>query len=160
MNNIKRGQIYYITKSPYKKPVGSVYEAGRPAIIVSNNCNNAHSMTLEVVFLTTAPKKDMPTHCTIRSAKKLSTALCEQITTVSVEQIAEYVGTCTDSEMQAVDTCIAISLGLVFEEEEYTIEDAQIDFEVEQLRMNLTKAEKEAEVYRTLYERLLAKMLQ
>ena len=50
---IKRGDILYIDKHPV---VGSEQQAGRPAIIVSNEKNNRHSSTVEVVYLTTQPK--------------------------------------------------------------------------------------------------------
>ena len=51
-NEIKRGEIYYITFAPV---VGSEQHGGRPGIVVSNNMNNAHSNTIEVVYLTTQP---------------------------------------------------------------------------------------------------------
>lgn len=111
-NKFKRGQIYWIGRSLYKPQVGCVQEAGRPGIIVSNDLNNAHAYTLEVVYLTTAPKKYLPTHCKIRSAERPSTALCEQVTTISDEQIREYIGTCTAEEMAEVDRCIAIGVNL------------------------------------------------
>ena len=72
--NIRRGDIYFAIKSRPSK--GSVQNAskGRPVIIVSNDMNNEHSETLEIVFLTTAPKKDLPTHVEITSADKKSIA--------------------------------------------------------------------------------------
>ena len=60
-NKIRRGDIYYIDKYP---TIGSEQQAGRPAIIVSNEKNNQHSSTVEVVYLTTQPKADLPTHVT------------------------------------------------------------------------------------------------
>ena len=42
--DIKRGDIYYIDKYP---TTGSEQQAGRPAIIVSNEKNNQHSATVE-----------------------------------------------------------------------------------------------------------------
>ena len=42
-----------------KKEVNS---GGRPAVIVSNDKNNAKSNTVEVVYMTTKPKTDLPTH--------------------------------------------------------------------------------------------------
>ena len=109
---IKRGDIYWIELNKYRPAVGHVQKPGRPAIIVSNDTNNARAMTVEVVYLTGKPKKALPTHCTIRSAEKPSIALCEQVTTVSTEQLRDYSGHCTDDEMAEIDRCIAISLGL------------------------------------------------
>lgn len=55
---IKRGDIWYVSKGNY---TGCEQAAGRPAIIVSNEKNNACAETVEVVYLTTQPKKDLPT---------------------------------------------------------------------------------------------------
>lgn len=45
------------------------------------------SNTVEVVYMTTKPKTDLPTHVYIESALRPSTLLCEQISTVSEERI-------------------------------------------------------------------------
>ena len=107
---MKRGEIYYITK---KDPVtGSEMLPGRPAVIVSNDICNEKSPVVEVVYLTTQEKPPMPTHATIRSAPQISTALCEQINSVAVERVTGYCGMCTDTEMQAIDRALLISLGM------------------------------------------------
>lgn len=110
--SIKRGDIFWITANPYRPATGSVQQPGRPGIVVSNDANNSCSLTYEIVYLTGKPKKALPTHCTINSAEIPSIALCEQIQTISGEQIREYVGHCTEEEMAAIDRCITISLGL------------------------------------------------
>ena len=110
--NIKRGDIYWITKSPYQPTAGSVQEPGRPGIVVSNDANNTFSSTLEIVYLTCQPKKPLPTHCTISSSEKTSTALCEQVHTICKEQLGDYIGLCTEDEMAQLDRCLAISLGI------------------------------------------------
>ena len=108
---MKRGEIYYIERYRNEES-GSEQHAGRPAIIVSNDKNNEFSETVEVVYLTTQPKNDLPTHVEIRSTARASVALCEQVTTVSVSRVGEYVGTCTSIEMRMLETAIAISLSL------------------------------------------------
>ena len=109
---MKRGEIYYIT-SNYQE-VGSEQRAGRPAVIVSNNNNNNNSETVEVVYLTTKPKNDLPTHVLTRSTAQTSTILCEQICTVSKLRLGNFIGTLTEKELQEVDIALAISLGLDF----------------------------------------------
>lgn len=104
-----RGEIYYVCLRP---TYGSEQQAGRPAIIVSNDKNNIYSDTVELVYLTTQPKKGLPTHVTIRSTQKISTALCEQVHTVDIERISDYIGTCTEQEMAAIDAALMISLGI------------------------------------------------
>ena len=73
---MKRGEIYYI-ESTYRE-TGSEQRGGRPAVIVSNDKNNENSEVVEVVYMTTKPKNDLPTHVFIRSALSPSTVLCEQ----------------------------------------------------------------------------------
>ena len=80
-DDVKRGEIYYISRGGYN--TGSEQQADRPGVIVSNDKNNKNSQTLEVVYLTTQPKNELPTHCTIRSTGRVSTVLCEQIHTVA-----------------------------------------------------------------------------
>lgn len=113
--SIKRGDIFYIHRYPV---VGSEQEGGRPGIIVSNEANNRFSDTVEIVFLTTQPKKaGLPTHVSIDSAPRPSQALCEQVTTVSVEKIGNYIGHLTDKEMTQVDVALLVSLDLIMEKE-------------------------------------------
>lgn len=106
-DDVKRGEIYYISRGGYN--TGSEQQADRPGVIVSNDKN---SQTLEVVYLTTQPKNELPTHCTIRSTGRVSTVLCEQIHTVAVERIGKYIGVCTAQEMQNIDIGLMISIGL------------------------------------------------
>lgn len=109
-DDVKRGEIYYISRGGYN--TGSEQQADRPGVIVSNDKNNKNSQTLEVVYLTTQPKNELPTHCTIRSTGRVSTALCEQIHTVAVERIGKYIGVRTAQEMQNIDIGLMISIGL------------------------------------------------
>ena len=107
---MKRGQIYYIESN--HQEIGSEQRAGRPAVIVSNNKNNENSTTVEVVYMTTQPKNDLPTHVFIRSSLGPSTVLCEQIYSVSTERLGTYIGELTDRELQELDIALSISLGL------------------------------------------------
>ena len=109
MSDIRRGDVFYVTRGPQ---VGSEQSAGRPAIIVSNNVCNDVSPVVEVVYLTTQAKTELPTHCTIRSTSQLSTALCEQVHSVYKDRLDSFLCTLTDAEMDAVDQCLLVSLGL------------------------------------------------
>lgn len=107
--NLRRGDIYYIDKEPV---YGSEQQGGRPGIIVSNNVGNIESDIVQVVYITTQPKNDLPTHVTIYSARQISTALCEQVWPVSQSRVGNYVGSVTADEMSEVERAIAIGLGL------------------------------------------------
>lgn len=107
---IHRGDIYYIQDRSYTR--GSEQGGDRPGVIVSNDANNKHSPVVEVVFLTCKNKKQLPTHVPIKSAKYPSTALCENVYSVSVQTLGNYVGHCTDKEMQQINNALQVSLGL------------------------------------------------
>jgi mRNA interferase MazF len=150
---MKRGDIYYILEGAY---VGSEQKAGRPAVIVSNETFNSKSSTVEIVFLTTKPKSSIPTHITIRSATYVSTALCEQITSVSKERVGEFVGACTDSEMAQIDTALKISLGL---SDDRFYESRQNDDLVNDLRAKLLQVTLERDIHKTNYDNIINSLI-
>lgn len=106
---MKRGEIYYIH---HRHTVGKEIAKGRPAIIVSIDVLNNTSEVVEVVFLTTQPKKNLPTHVLIKATGTTSTALCEQVNTVSKTLVGTYFGKCTAEEMKQVDAALRSSLGI------------------------------------------------
>lgn len=109
MDDIKRGEIFYIARGATS---GSEQFADRPAVVVSNDENNKHSGVIEVAYLTTAPKTDLPTHVTIRSTGRTSTVLCEQVTSVSVDRVNKYIGQVSEQEMKNIDIALMISLAI------------------------------------------------
>lgn len=108
---MKRGEIYYIFKGSIDS-IDNEMQSGRPGIIVSNDLCNSHSPVVEVVYLTTQPKNELPTHTPITSSPRESIALCEQIQSVAVSRIGEYIGTLTESEMESLNNALLVSLGL------------------------------------------------
>ena len=111
MDNIKRGEIFYISRGGASYS-GSEQHSDRPAVVVSNNKNNENSNVVEIVYMTTQPKTDLQTHVTVRSTGRPSTVLCEQVYSVSTERIGTYIGECTDKEMENIDIALMISLQL------------------------------------------------
>lgn len=116
---MKRGDIYLIR---HRNTVGSEIAKARPGVIVSNDALNATSPVVEVVYLTTQPKKELPTHATIEATGVTSTAICEQVDSVSVTLVRERIGVCSEEEMGAIDRALMASLGLVGESPEPTKE--------------------------------------
>lgn len=57
---IKRGQIYFIKSN--KREQGSEMWGDRPAVIVSCDELAETSPTVQLCYMTTRPKKDLPTH--------------------------------------------------------------------------------------------------
>lgn len=62
--------------------------------------------------MTTQPKTDLPTHVTVRSTGRISTVLCEQVYSVSIDRVGTYIGQCSDNEMENIDIALMISLQL------------------------------------------------
>lgn len=157
---IKRGDIWYVSKDNY---TGCEQAAGRPAIIVSNEKNNACAETVEVVYLTTQPKKDLPTHVLIRSSERESTALCEQITTVSVDRLLGYKGHLTPAEMTNVEVAMLISLELeVGKPVEKIVEvtkKVSTPASNPNMAAELAAAKAKCEMLQTMYESLLNRVL-
>jgi mRNA interferase MazF len=98
------------------KAKGSVQQKIRPCVIVSNNVGNIFSNVIEVVAMTTQPKPDLPTHCTIsaKTGTKIldSIALCEYPMPIPIENFLEKFGRCSEYEIGNIKECLMISLGL------------------------------------------------
>lgn len=108
-----RGEIYYIKNN--KLEDGCKPCPDRPAVIVSNDMINATSNVVEIVYMTTQPWNDMPTHVITRGMGTPSTITCEQIFSVNKFRIGQYAGTLSAEELKAVDAALAISLGIDFD---------------------------------------------
>ena len=148
---VYRGDILFIRKGGYVE--GSEQEAGRPAVVVSNNKNNVHSDVIEVVYLTTQEKSNLPTHVPIM-CKVPSTALCEQVHSVYKDRVLEYVRSCTKEEMAEIDKALLISLDLK-KTERYQIVGQEIKPIADD--KELVRVSAERDVYKSLYMDLLDK---
>lgn len=113
MNDVRRGDIYYISNAKCYS-TDPALEAGRPGVIVSSDKLNEHSTVVEVVYLTTKEKRDMPTHKEVL-CKVPSTAICENICTISKDRLGTFVRTCTDKEMEVLNRGLLASLGISHE---------------------------------------------
>lgn len=162
--NIKRGQIYYVARG---YATGCEMRAGRPGIVVSNDTANAHSPVVEMIYLTTHPKKDLPTHVTIRSLERESTALCEQVTSVSTDRLGRCMGEITEAEMKSLEIAMLISLGIQMERAEpKETEDPVAELRqamgraaVTSLRHELEAERNKREALQWAYESLVAQIL-
>lgn len=133
---MKRGDIYWINAGNYVSTGFEIY-TDRPAVIVSNNIVNNRMTTVNIVYLTTAEKKDAPSRVKVFGSGRESTAICEQVQTVSIERVGDYVGECSPEELRQIDEALAIELGLSVS------------------ASDLGKTERERDTYKFLYEKLL-----
>lgn len=150
---MRRGEIYYIS---YRETTGAEISNARPGVIVSNNALNQTSDVVEVVYLTTRPKKELPTHARIRATGVDSTALCEQVDTVSKLKVGSYCGTCSPEEMAAIDNGLLCSLGLQEAKEEDIKEATRLSASEERLLNKLADIQEECDRYKRMVDVLLA----
>lgn len=135
---VKRGDVFYVYKSPSARSVGSETYAARPGIVVSSDKLNGGSDVVEVVYLTTSPKADMQTHVEIKSLNRKSIALCEQVNTVDKTRLGDRYGEVTEAEIAKIDLALRFSLGMP---DSAPKGDSQLAFE--------------RDMYKNLYEGLL-----
>lgn len=186
MDDIRRGEIFYIARGGATN--GSEQFAERPAVVVSNDENNKHSGVIEVVYMTTQPKTDLPTHVTVRSTGRLSTVLCEQVSSVSTDRVNNYIGQVSEQEMKNIDIALMISLqlsggGKTSKQYNETIQKQQEEIEyyrnkIQAMQQSLeeketekpqeaageasetvVRLETERDTYKALYEQLFERML-
>ena len=141
---MRRGDIYYVNRDESRE-FGHEMQAGRPAVIVGVT---GGPKLLQVVYLTTQPREDLPTHIQISNSRRPSTALCEQVDTVDSARIGDYVGTCSDQEMRMIDIGLLIALGI----------ETGKDRADEELKIKLIRTEAERDTYKGLFERLTERM--
>ncbi|ETT49327.1 hypothetical protein BSK66_26645 [Paenibacillus odorifer] len=115
---IKRGQVYYAdlgTIPDIKK--SSVQRGVRPVVIISNDINNKYSLTVNIVPLSTAPKKSMPMH--VHLSRDLvglnydSIALIEQTTVVDKSSLSQHIVTLGSDIMDKIERCILMQYSII-----------------------------------------------
>lgn len=135
---VNRGDIFFVEAGD-ARTVGCEQHSGRPGIIVSSDVINRRLETVEVIYTTTRDKQDLQTRTPIYSTLYESTALAEQVTTVSVQRLGKRLGKCTSDEMARIDRCLRNSLSL------------EEDDEKVQLRL-------ERDLYKKMYDAALQKL--
>ena len=90
-NSPKRGEVYFI-RIPAGTTVAHEIRYSRPGVIVSADELNGDSHTVNVVFL--------------------STAACEQVSTVDVSRLGARICCLTEYEMESIDSALLHCLGL------------------------------------------------
>lgn len=114
INNMERGSIYFLTTEQHR---GCEQKNPRPIVIVSNNIGNYYSPTVIACGITSAVKKDLPTHVKLTEKDgglyRESTILCEQIFTVDKRYLGKYMGAITNPDtLKRLNEALKISLNL------------------------------------------------
>lgn len=114
MKEIKRGDLYYADLRPI---IGSEQGGIRPVLIIQNNVGNHYSPTVIAAAVTSRNKKrQMPTHVILQGCgyglRQYSVVLLEQVRTIDRGRLKEYIGRLDKEAMEAVDTALAVSMGI------------------------------------------------
>lgn len=107
----KKGEIWNIEQCSTSS-TGTEIWSNRPAIIVSNEATNQKAGFVNVVYLTTKVKREMPYHIKINSGGKEAIAMCEQIFAIDKSRISFYIGEVTTEELLEIDKALLFSLGI------------------------------------------------
>jgi len=117
----QRGDIWFVNLDPH---AGNSVQGGcRPVLVISNNIGNAYAETLNVLPMTRQMKKpNLPCHTQLdpdavsdkHQILDASMILAEQITTISKDQMKNYVGHVQDKALlNAVNHAVSVQLGLI-----------------------------------------------
>ena len=114
MNTLVKGQVIM---AELNSTEANVQRGLRPCVVVQNNIGNKFSPTLIITPLTSRIKRDMVTHAklypTIENGLTVaSTALLEQIQTISKDSVKRVLGVLNDVEMKLINKAIIASLAL------------------------------------------------
>lgn len=106
---MRRSEIWWVS---FSSDVGGEVQKTRPAIIVSNDANNANANRVQVVPLSTQTTKLYPCEAFVTVQGKRSKAMADQLSTVSKGRLTSYHDRLNAEEMQAVELALKIQLGL------------------------------------------------
>lgn len=114
---IKRGEVYFVD---LPKVGGSIQHGLRPVVVVSNDINNKFSTVINVVILTSKPKRMLPPHVLIEVGDtnflvKESIACCEQILLVEKNRFQQgnRKGILGEAVMDKINVGMQIQLGMI-----------------------------------------------
>lgn len=114
MNTLTRGNVVMVELQSGER---NVQKGLRPCIVIQNNMGNKFSPTVIIAPLTSRTKKDMITHTKITPSTENglsvpSTALLEQIQTISKDSIKKVLGVLSAFDMERVNSAIKNSLAI------------------------------------------------
>ena len=114
MNTLVKGQVIM---AELNSTEANVQRGMSPVIVIQNNIGNKFSPTLIIAPLTSRIKREMVTHAklytTIENGLTVaSTALLEQIQTISKDSVKRVLGVLNEMEMKLINKAIVASLAL------------------------------------------------
>ncbi len=103
---VKRGDVIYLNKTFQAED--HIQGGVRPYVVVSNDKGNASSGCCTIVPLTTKQKKPLSTHTRVSYHNNL--CLCEQVFTISQNDVQVVKCNLPWYDMKKIDRCLRIAL--------------------------------------------------
>lgn len=102
---MNKGEIYYVSKEALSSNKYTI-TPGRPAIIVNTASVASIENTVTVIYLTSKPKMESPTHFVTHCGGVTGTALCETISTVDKANVGKFIGKISEREMEMLNNSL------------------------------------------------------
>lgn len=112
---IRRGSVYWWSCPEHNRQ--HIQEGVRPVVVVSNDNCNQFSGVVTVVPFTTRVKRPFPQQVAVVLPDGVSIALCDQVTSIPVEELQRHVCDLHSYQMDQIDVALAIQLGFVSAED-------------------------------------------
>lgn len=151
-----RGEVYYLL---YENP-GVPYnnKAHRPVLIVSSNKGNETTPFVQILSMTTQPRYGFM-FPQVEATGKTSWVKCNEIQSVSKDDLGKYLCTLSESEMEAIDRAMMVALGLnnsITEEENEEIE--RLKEEISELEDKLEDVAIQRDTWKRMYDKAIDKL--
>ncbi len=108
-----KGDIFYYDFGKINLKADHIEKKRRPALVVSNNMNNVFSTNVNIVPITTRTfDKCKKWQVYFNDNGRHQVILCEQVFTVSYNELDKYIGHIDEITLKEVDKALAIQFGL------------------------------------------------
>lgn len=158
INQIKRGEIWFVNLNYMNTRETSLQQQNRPCIVISNNICNTHSPVITAIPVTSnITKMKLKTQVLIPSSSGLksdSVALCEQSQSIDKSRLIYKIGECDYDTITKIERAIKIQIG---------IESSNIDYNyvydlvigLNELKLIMDKTGKELKAHKMLFVELV-----
>lgn len=108
---IRRGSVYWWNCPEHNRK--HIQQGVRPVVVVSNDDCNQFSGVVTVVPMSTRVKRPYPQQAAVVLPDGVSVALCDQVTSVPVDELQRHVCDLYDYQMDQIESALAIQMGFI-----------------------------------------------